>query len=114
MIRQFDVWIADLNPSRETVPGKISPVVIIQTDGLNKVNHPSTSVLPITTNVFKTASLLRVNLLPNKANGLSKESAILTDQIRTVDNRKLIEKIGSIDFVEIHKIKEALKIILAL
>jgi len=114
MIKQFDIWIADLNPSGGTIPGKIRPVVIIQTDGLNKVDHPSTSILPITTNIFENASLLRVNLLPSKNNGLSKKSALLMDQIRTVDNRKLIEKVGRIESKEIKQIKESLKIILGL
>ncbi len=114
MIKQFDIWIADLNPAGGTVPGKIRPVVIIQTDGLNKVNHPSTSILPITSDIFKEASILRVNLNPDEINGLEKQSAILMDQIRTIDNKKLIQKTGSIKVNHQKSIKVALRIVLGL
>ena len=49
-IKQFDIWLADLNPARGTEPGKTRPVVIIQTDLLNDT-HLSTLVCPVTTNV---------------------------------------------------------------
>jgi mRNA interferase MazF len=114
MIKQFDIWIADLNPAGGTVSGKIQPVVIIQTDGLNKVNHPSTSILPITSEIFINASILRINLSPDHINGLERVSAILIDQIRTIDNKKLIQKIGSIKVNHQKPIKEALKIVLDL
>jgi mRNA-degrading endonuclease toxin of MazEF toxin-antitoxin module len=51
-IKQFEIWTADLNPRIGTEPGKIRPVLIIQTKLLNTV-HPSTIVCPITKNVAK-------------------------------------------------------------
>lgn len=60
-INQFDIWLANLNPSKGTEPGKIRPVVVIQTDLLNGV-HPSTIVCPITTNVQPKSEILRVHL----------------------------------------------------
>ncbi len=60
-IKQFEVWIADLNPGRGTESGKIRPVVIIQTDLLNSI-HPSTIICPITTNVQSESEILRVHL----------------------------------------------------
>jgi mRNA interferase MazF len=63
-IKQYDIWIADLSPTRGTEPGKIRPVVIIQTDLLNDL-HLSTIVCPITTNVQPEAELLRVHLKKN-------------------------------------------------
>lgn len=113
-IKQFDIWLADLNPVGGTVPGKIRPVVIIQTDVLNKINHPSTLILPITSKIHETASLLRINLYPDFLNGLEKESAILIDQIRAVDNKKIIKKIGIIDISQHKKIKKNLSIVLSI
>lgn len=113
-IKQFDIWIANLNPAGGTVPGKIRPVVIIQTNHLNTVNHPSTIVLPITSDIYKEAKLLRINLTPDFENGLEKESAILIDQIRTIDNKKLIQKIGSISPLLHKKIRESIAVVLNL
>ena len=49
-IKQYDIWLADLNPTIGTDPGKTRPVVIIQTDLLNDT-HLSTLICPVTTNV---------------------------------------------------------------
>jgi mRNA interferase MazF len=49
-IKQYDIWLADLNPSKGTEAGKVRPVVIIQTDLLNGT-HLSTLICPVTTNV---------------------------------------------------------------
>jgi len=114
IIRQFEIWLANLNPAGGTVPGKIRPVVIIQTDYLNKVNHPFTLIMPITSKVHDKVTLLRINLEPEYLNGLKNESAILIDQIRSIDNKKLIQKIGIIE-VSLHQsIKKAINKILAL
>ena len=61
-IKQFEIWIADLNPRIGTESRKTRPVVVIQTNLLNKIPHPSTIVCPITTNVKKDSEILRVHL----------------------------------------------------
>ena len=61
-IKQFEIWIADLNPRIGTEPGKTRPVLVIQTDLLNKIPHPSTIICPITTNIEMEADILRVLL----------------------------------------------------
>lgn len=60
-IKQFEVWIADLNPRIGTETGKIRPLVIIRTDLLNSF-HPSTIICPITTNVQNEAEILHIHL----------------------------------------------------
>jgi mRNA interferase MazF len=94
-IRQFEVWIADLNPQIGTEPGKTRPVVIIQTNLLNKIPHPSTIICPVTTNIEQKAEILRVHLKKGMAN-LSEDCDIMIDQIRAIDNTRLIKKIGII------------------
>lgn len=59
--KQFEIWIADLNPRMGTETGKVRPVIIVQTDLLNSV-HPSTIICPITTNVNPDSDILRVHL----------------------------------------------------
>jgi mRNA interferase MazF len=109
-IKQYDIWLADLNPSRGTEPGKTRPVVIIQTDLLNDT-HLSTIVCPITTNVQTDINLLRVHL---KKGQLDKLSDVLVDQIRAIDNKRLIKKVGHLNKDQIQKLKVNIRIVLDL
>jgi mRNA interferase MazF len=112
-IKQFEVWIADLNPQIGTEPGKTRPVLIIQTNLLNKLPHSSTIVCPITTKVEKEADILRVHLKKGMAN-LFENCDIMIDQIRAIDNKRLVRKIGDIPSDLIDIIKENIKITLDL
>lgn len=109
-IKQFEIWLADLNPSRGTEPGKTRPVVIIQTDLLNEF-HPSTIICPITSKVNLDIILLRVHL---KKGQLDKPSDILVDQIRAIDNDRLIKKLGKLTKEQIQKLKTNLQVVLDL
>jgi mRNA interferase MazF len=109
-IKQYDIWLADLNPTRGTEPGKTRPVVIIQTDLLNEI-HLSTIVCPITTNVQPEAEILRVHLRKTK---LDKLSDILVDQIRAIDNKRLIKRIGKLTEEQTVLLKTNIGIILDL
>ncbi len=111
-IKQYQVWIADLNPGIGTESGKIRPVVIIQSDLLNSI-HPSTIVCPITSNVQLESEILRVHLKKGMAN-LKEDCDILIDQIRAVDNKRLQKKIGTLPEELEFVIKQNLAIILEL
>jgi mRNA interferase MazF len=111
-IKQFEIWTADLNHQIGTEPGKIRPVLVIQTDLLNAV-HPSTIICPITTNIVKESDILRVHIKKGTAN-MQKTSDIMIDQIRAIDNKRFIQKIGELP-VEIKKVvRENIKIVLDL
>ena len=109
-IKQFEIWIADLNPQQGTEPGKTRPVLIVQTNLLNKIPHPSTIVCPITTNIEKEADILRVHLKKGMAN-LQENCDIMIDQIRAIDNKRLIRKVGYIPTDLGKSINENLKIL---
>ncbi len=111
-LKQFEIWIADLNPRMGTETGKIRPVIIVQTDLLNK-EHPSTIVCPMTTNVKPDSEILRVHL--NKSLfGLKEDCDIMIDQIRTIDNRRLVKRVGEVSGNLAETIRENLKIVLDL
>jgi mRNA interferase MazF len=93
-IRKFHVYTADLNPKFGTEPGKIRPVVVVQTNLLNQA-HPSVIICPITTRVNRHAKILRIHLKEGEA-GLKRDSDIIVDQIRAIDKRRLSERIGEI------------------
>jgi mRNA interferase MazF len=107
-IKQYDIWLADLNPSRGTEPGKTRPVVIVQTDLLNET-HLSTIICPITTNVKKEIELLRVHLRKGQ---LDKLSDILVDQVRAIDNKRLVKKLGQLTKEQKNSLKANLRIVL--
>lgn len=113
LIKQYEVWIADLNPQIGTEAGKTRPVLVIQTDLLNKLPHPSTIVCPITTNVSKDAEILRVHLKRGVAN-VHDDCDIMIDQIRAIDNQRLIKKVGVLPANLIDKVKENIMITLDL
>lgn len=112
-IKQFEIWIADLNPQIGTEPGKTRPVLVIQTNLLNKIPHPSTIVCPITTNIEKEADILRVHLKKGMAK-LHEDCDVLIDQIRSIDNKRLIKKVGDLPEELIEKVKENILIVLDL
>lgn len=107
-INQYDIWLANLNPSKGVKPGKTRPVVVIQTNLLNEI-HPSTIVCPITSKVNKEAMILRVSL-----HQLDKESDILVDQIRAIDNNRLLKKIGQLNKLQIKQLVGSINIVLDL
>ena len=107
-IKQYDIWLADLNPSRGTESGKTRPVVIVQTDLLNET-HLSTLICPLTTNVKKEIELLRVHL---KKGQLEKLSDILVDQVRAIDNKRLLKKLGQLTKDQRQNLKANLRIVL--
>ncbi|GAB1463455.1 type II toxin-antitoxin system PemK/MazF family toxin [Pedobacter sp.] len=109
-IKQYDIWLANLNPAKGTESGKTRPVVIVQTNLLNSV-HPSSIICPITTNVLPELEILRVHLNTEQ---LAKESDILVDHVRAIDNRRLVSKLGELNKEQVKLVKQNLKVVLDL
>lgn len=107
-IKQFEIWLADLNPRQGTEPGKKRPVVVIQTDLLNDT-HPSTIICPITLKIKRDIILLRVHL---KKGQIDKPSDVLVDQIRAIDNKRLIKKLGKLTREQAQTLKLNLCVVL--
>jgi mRNA interferase MazF len=82
------VWLADLNPQRGTEPGKTRPVLIIQNQALLDAGHPSTLVIPLTTRLIEDAAPLRLRL--SARDRLDRDSDLLIDQVRAIDNQRLV------------------------
>jgi len=91
MVRTFqrgEIWLANLNPNKGKEPGKIRPVLIIQNQSLLETAHPTTLIIPLTTQLKENLYPLRVRIPNDKQ--LEKNSDALIDQIRTIDNKRLI------------------------
>lgn len=112
-INQYEIWLADLNPQIGTEAGKTRPVLVVQTNLLNKIPHPSTIVCPLTTNVQNDSDILRVHLKKGMAN-LHENCDIMIDQIRAIDNKRLIKKVGNLPIELINNVKENIAILIDL
>lgn len=112
-MKQFEIWLADLNPPMGTESGKIRPVIIVQTNSLNNISHPSTIICPMTTQIREDAFPLRVKIRSSDFSDI-KDSEILIDQIRSIDNRRLVKYVATLDDKTIARVKESLGIVLDL
>ncbi len=110
--KKFEIWLANLEPRFGTEAGKTRPVLIVQTDLLNNI-HPSTLICPITTNVKPESQILRVNINKGIAK-VTENSDVMIDQLRAIDNKRLIKKIGAVTSEIGNKVKESLRIVLDL
>ena len=88
------IYLANFNPSKGTEPGKIRPCVVMQSNLLNDIGHPSTTVLPLTTQLIDEAEPLRYRVTARAA--LESDSDIMLDQTRTIDNRRIISELLTI------------------
>ncbi|MGH7826859.1 MAG: type II toxin-antitoxin system PemK/MazF family toxin [Candidatus Binatia bacterium] len=104
------IYVADLNPRFGTEPGKVRPVVVIQTDALNGF-HPSTIICPLTTKIARFENRLRV-ALPKGVSGLDRASDVLVDQMKAIDNRRLKRKLGSLPDPYLGELRQKLLLIL--
>ena len=103
-----DLYAADLNPRFATEPGKVRPVLIIQTDLLNEADHPSTWVIPCTTVIVAGDNPLRVHL-PKGIAGNTRDCDVMIDQSRTIDNRRLKRRLGSLPAPLLREVKAKLR-----
>ncbi len=101
------LYLADLNPGAGTEPGKTRPILVIQSDLLNGVGHPSTWVLPCTTRLVG-GNALRV-VLPKGIAGNREECEIMVDQSRAIDNRRFVKPLSQLPLIVLREVKDKLR-----
>jgi mRNA interferase MazF len=97
-MKQGEIWLANLNPSKGSEQGGFRPIVILSGNLLNR-HLPIVIAAPLTTKIkkYKGNPLLK----PSKTNGLKKESELLVFHIRSISKDRLVEKLGSIHSTEL-------------
>ncbi len=111
MLKRGDIHLAKLYPSKGHEVGKNRPVLILQTDLLNEIEHTTVIVLPLSSVLVENSYPLRFRISPK--NKLKKTSEILCDQIRAIDiNRIDKEPIASITKQELLEVEQRIQIIL--
>ena len=108
IVKRGDIYYADLSPVVGSEQGGIRPVLVIQNDIGNKYS-PTVIAAAITSQINKEKMPTHIELAA-KDYGLNKDSVILLEQIRTIDKRRLREKIGRIDDGLMASVNNALSI----
>ncbi|MBQ4648734.1 MAG: type II toxin-antitoxin system PemK/MazF family toxin [Clostridia bacterium] len=106
-IRRGDIYYADLSPVVGSEQGGVRPVLIVQNDIGNKYS-PTVIAAAITSQTGKTRLPTHIDVLASA--GLAKDSVILLEQIRTIDKRRLKEKMGHLDEAVMMKVNEAISV----
>jgi mRNA interferase MazF len=106
-VRRGFLYLADLNPRRGSEPGKVRPVLVIQTDLLNGTGHSSTWVLPCTSRLSG-ANLLRV-VLPRGIAGNRNECEVMIDQSRAIDNARFVRVLRPLPRSFLREVEEKLR-----
>ncbi len=112
IVKRGDIFYADLSPVVGSEQGGIRPVLIVQNDVGNKYS-PTVIVAAITSRINKAKMPTHIEIKGDDY-GLSKDSVILLEQIRTIDKKRLKERIGHIDDAVIGMVDEAVSISLGL
>lgn len=107
-----EIYYAELSPAEGSEQGGIRPVVILQNNVGNK-HAPTTIVAPLTTRLGKHKLPTHV-VLNDERSGLSQESIILLEQVRTISKTRLREKIGYAPIETMSEVNKALKISLGM
>jgi mRNA interferase MazF len=107
--RRGEVYLVNLDPTVGKEIKKTRPVLVVQTDTYNKYGQ-TTVVAPITSNISKSGPS-KVLIIPPEG-GLNTKSAVLIRQIRTVDGKRLIKKLGTVEKQTLNKVNEAIVVCL--
>ena len=108
VVKKGDIFFADLSPVIGSEQGGVRPVIVIQNDVGNKYS-PTVIVAAITSQINKAKLPTHVEIKAGD-HGLNKDSVILLEQLRTVDKRRLKERIGRMEAEAMKKVNEALVI----
>ena len=111
-IKRGEVYLADLDPIVGSEQGGVRPVVVIQNDIGNKYS-PTVIVAAITSQINKSKLPTHLSIRADQF-GIAKDSVILLEQLRTIDKKRLRERVCHIDTDNMKKIDYALKISLGL
>lgn len=107
-IRRGDIYYADLSPVVGSEQGGLRPVLIIQNDVGNKYS-PTVIAAAITSRMSKTRLPTHIDIYAERA-GLARDSVILLEQIRTLDKRRLRERMGHLDEEMMDRVNNAIAV----
>lgn len=111
-MKRGEVWRADLAPTRGSEQTGVRPVLIVQTDRANP-HSPHTIIVPFTSRIRQRLLPSHV-LVPAGEGGLTQDSVVLGEQIRVIDNGRLLANLGELSAARMNEVNTALRAILEL
>ena len=108
VVKRGDVFYADLSPVVGSEQGGVRPVLIIQNDIGNKYS-PTVIIAAVTSQINKAKLPTHIEISGDEY-GLNKDSVILAEQVRTIDKKRLKERIGHLDENLMAKVNDALQV----
>ena len=107
-VKRGDIYYADLSPVVGSEQGGMRPVLIVQNDVGNR-HSPTVIAAAITSRLDKTKLPTHIDIIADKV-GLARDSVVLLEQIRTIDKRRLGEKMGHLDDEVMSAVNEAISV----
>ena len=107
-VRRGDIYFADLSPVVGSEQGGVRPVLIVQNDVGNR-HSPTVIAAAITSRLCKTKLPTHIDINAEKV-GLERDSVVLLEQIRTIDKRRLGEKMGHLNDEVMGEVNAALNV----
>ena len=111
-IKRGDILLVDFEPVKGSEQGRIRPAIAVQNNILNKFS-PLTIVAPVTSRTYEKEYPTNV-FVKKEDSALNNDSTVLLNQIRTIDKRRIIRKLGSLNIFLMNKIDMAIRICLSL
>ena len=108
IVKRGDIFYADLSPVVGSEQGGIRPVLVVQNDVGNKYS-PTVIAAAITSRINKAKLPTHIEIEAAQY-GLQKDSVVLLEQIRTIDKKRLREKIGRLDEIQMVKVNDAISV----
>ena len=111
-VKRGDIYYADLSPVVGSEQGGVRPVLIVQNDVGNKFS-PTVIAAAITSQKYKTNLPTHIKVNADGC-GLQKDSIVLLEQVRTLDKKRLKERMGALDFTDMNRDNRALSLSLGI
>ena len=111
-VKRGDIFYADLSPVVGSEQGGIRPVLIVQNDVGNKFS-PTVIAAAITSQKYKTDLPTHIKVDAD-GSGLARDSIVLLEQVRTLDKRRLKERMGNLEARDMHRVDRALSVSLGI
>lgn len=111
-VKRGEIYYADLSPVVGSEQGGIRPVLIVQNDVGNK-HSPTVIAAAITSKQEKSRLPTHISVQASSC-GLAKDSVVLLEQVRTLDKRRLKERMGELDSGSMQQVNDALQVSLGL
>lgn len=107
-VKRGDIYYADLSPVVGSEQGGTRPVLIVQNDTGNK-HSPTVIAAAITSQINKARLPTHIEIV-GKSYGLTKDSVVLLEQVRTIDKQRLRERIGQVDNQMMNRVDSAIAV----